>query len=249
MRGVDVKAPEFGDSEADEFLLLDLRDADRCAEALSVTGRFDHVYQLAADMGGMGFIHAAECEIMRNSAFVNLNMVHAASQAGVDRYFFSSSVCIHATWSSTSPSSPRTTPTRPSLTTSTGGRSCGHGGYTEPVLAAGCRVTAVEASRHSLATLQRRYGANPGFRAVFDADGTLDEVDGTFSLVLIVSVLHHIPDYVSFLDRVTRLLAPNGSLLSLQDPLCTRVWSARPARSTAGATTCGGSAGATPGRR
>jgi len=95
VRGVDVKAPEFGASEADEFLLLDLRDADRCTEALAVAGQFDHVYQLAADMGGMGFIHSAECDIMRNNAFINLNMVHAASQAGVERYFFSSSVCIY----------------------------------------------------------------------------------------------------------------------------------------------------------
>jgi SAM-dependent methyltransferase len=104
----------------------------------------------------------------------------------------------------------------------------GHGGYTEPVLAAGCRVTAVEASRPSLAVLERRYGANPDFSAVFDPDGSLDAVDGTFSLILIVSVLHHIPDYATFLDRVTGLLAPGGSLLSLQDPL----WYSRLARRT-----------------
>lgn len=95
----------------------------------------------------------------------------------------------------------------------------GHGGYTEPVLAAGCRVTAVEASRPSLATLRRRYGTNPAFHATLDPDGSLDQVDGIFSLVLIVSVLHHIPDYVEFLDRVTGFLAPKGALLTLQDPL------------------------------
>ena len=95
VRGVDIKAPEFGDSEADEFLLLDLRDVERCDEALRVPGQFDEAYQLAADMGGMGFIHSAETEIMRNNAFINLNMVHAASRAGVGRYFFSSSVCIY----------------------------------------------------------------------------------------------------------------------------------------------------------
>lgn len=95
----------------------------------------------------------------------------------------------------------------------------GHGGFTEPVLAAGCRVTAVEASRPSLRTLERRYRHNPGFRAVYDADGSLDAVGGTYSLVLIVAVLHHIPDYVSFLQRVTRFLAPGGTLLTLQDPL------------------------------
>ncbi len=95
VRGVDVKEPEFAETEADEFLLLDLREPDQCAEAVTVDGNFDHVYQLAADMGGMGFIHSAECEIMRNNAFINLSMVHAASQAGVGRYFFSSSVCIY----------------------------------------------------------------------------------------------------------------------------------------------------------
>ena len=83
MRGVDVKAPEFAETAADEFLLLDLRDADRLRARSQVDGGFDEVYQLAADMGGMGFIHSAECEIMRNNALINLNMVHAAADAGV----------------------------------------------------------------------------------------------------------------------------------------------------------------------
>jgi nucleoside-diphosphate-sugar epimerase len=99
VRGVDIKAPEFGPSAADEFRLLDLRDLDRCREAVLLDDRtrsgFDEVYQLAADMGGMGFIHSAECEIMRNSMLVNLNMVEAAATLGVPRYFFSSSVCIY----------------------------------------------------------------------------------------------------------------------------------------------------------
>ncbi len=95
VRGVDVKYPDFGDSGADEFRLLDLRDPDACQAAVTVGGGFDEVYQLAADMGGMGFIHSAECEIMRNNALINVNMVHAASDARVGRYFFSSSVCIY----------------------------------------------------------------------------------------------------------------------------------------------------------
>jgi GDP-D-mannose 3', 5'-epimerase len=95
VRGVDVKYPDFDDSGADEFRLLDLRDPGACQEAVSVDGGFDEVYQLAADMGGMGFIHSAECEIMRNNALINVNMVHAASEARVGRYFFSSSVCIY----------------------------------------------------------------------------------------------------------------------------------------------------------
>ncbi len=56
---------------------------------------FDEVYQLAADMGGMGFIHSAECEIMRNSALINIHMIHRRGDAGVKRYFFSSSACVY----------------------------------------------------------------------------------------------------------------------------------------------------------
>src|SRR5439155_1063841 len=58
-------------------------------------GGVDEVYQLAADMGGMGFIHSAECEILRNNALINVNMIHAAARAGLARYFFSSSVCVY----------------------------------------------------------------------------------------------------------------------------------------------------------
>ena len=96
VRGVDLKRPEFAPSAADDFQVLDLRDQKACAHALTLdSGAFDRVYQLAADMGGMGFIHSAECEIMRNSALVNINMIHAAAHAGIKRYFFSSSVCIY----------------------------------------------------------------------------------------------------------------------------------------------------------
>jgi nucleoside-diphosphate-sugar epimerase len=99
VRGVDIKYPEFSDSAADDFLRLDLRDTANCRRALSVgtsdRSEFDEVYQLAADMGGMGFIHSAECEIMRNSALVNSNMIDAAATLGAQRYFFSSSVCIY----------------------------------------------------------------------------------------------------------------------------------------------------------
>jgi GDP-D-mannose 3', 5'-epimerase len=95
VRGVDVKEHEYAPSQADEFHVLDLRDRDACSEALQTPGGFDEVYQLAADMGGMGFIHFAECEIMQNNALINLNMIDAAVKAGVERYLFSSSVCIY----------------------------------------------------------------------------------------------------------------------------------------------------------
>jgi GDP-D-mannose 3', 5'-epimerase len=95
VRGVDIKQPEFRGSAADEFFEADLRDREVCVQVLQIDGGFDEVYQLAADMGGMGFIHSAECEIMRNNALINLNMVDAAAAAGIARYFFSSSVCIY----------------------------------------------------------------------------------------------------------------------------------------------------------
>src|SRR5512138_2907984 len=93
VRGVDIKWPEFAPTAADEFLQLDLRERANAEKA--VAGGLDEVYQLAADMGGMGFIHSAETEIMRNSLLININMTHAAAQAGVPRYFFSSSVCVY----------------------------------------------------------------------------------------------------------------------------------------------------------
>jgi nucleoside-diphosphate-sugar epimerase len=96
VRGVDIKPHEFSPSAADDFLVLDLRREENCQKALALEGgRFDEVYQLAADMGGMGFIHSAECEIMHNNALININMTHTASTMKVPRYFFSSSVCVY----------------------------------------------------------------------------------------------------------------------------------------------------------
>jgi nucleoside-diphosphate-sugar epimerase len=96
VRGVDIKEHEFAASGADEFVLLDLRDEANCRAALTLGGgTFDEVYQLAADMGGMGFIHSAETEIMHNSALINIHMTHLAASLGVARYFFSSSVCVY----------------------------------------------------------------------------------------------------------------------------------------------------------
>lgn len=97
VRGVDLKKHEFSPSAADEFLILDLREEKNCQTAvLGPNGEsFDEVYQLAADMGGMGFIHAAECEIMRNNALINIHMINSSANAGVKRYFFSSSACVY----------------------------------------------------------------------------------------------------------------------------------------------------------
>lgn len=106
VRGVDIKKPEFSKSDADEFRILDLREPANGLKAVTLTGGKRgfrsppsplglEVYQLAADMGGMGFIHSAECEIMHNSALINIHMTQAAATRGVSRYFFSSSVCVY----------------------------------------------------------------------------------------------------------------------------------------------------------
>ena len=96
VRGVDIKEHEYRETAADDFQVLDLRDEQNCIQALTLNdGTFDEVYQLAADMGGMGFIHSAECEIMHNSVLINVHMTHHASRLGVPRYFFSSSVCVY----------------------------------------------------------------------------------------------------------------------------------------------------------
>jgi nucleoside-diphosphate-sugar epimerase len=96
VRGADIKQHEFAPSAADDFCLLDLREPENCVNALALdSGRFDEVYQLAADMGGMGFISFAETDIMHNNALINIQMTHAAAEAGIPRYFFSSSVCVY----------------------------------------------------------------------------------------------------------------------------------------------------------
>jgi len=92
VRGVDLKNSEFEPTQADQFIIGDLRRKDICNLVL---GGIDEVYQLAADMGGMGFIHSAEADIMHNNVLINLNMIDAACRVGVKKYFFSSSVCVY----------------------------------------------------------------------------------------------------------------------------------------------------------
>ena len=97
VRGVDLKYPEFSKTEANEFLILDLREQKNCEKSVITPNGdpFDEVYQLAADMGGMGFIDSAECEIMRNSCLINIHMIHASASSGIKRYLFSSSACVY----------------------------------------------------------------------------------------------------------------------------------------------------------
>ncbi len=90
VRGVDIKRHEFCVPDCDEFLLIDLRDF---GNALRACAGVDEVYQLAAEMGGMGYISTASRDIMINSVLINANMLRAAQ--GIERYFFSSSVCVY----------------------------------------------------------------------------------------------------------------------------------------------------------
>jgi GDP-D-mannose 3', 5'-epimerase len=92
VRGADIKLPEFEDSLADEFELTDLRQWDDCRK---VTREVDEVYQLAADMGGIGYITAFRAHVARNNVLINAHMLEAAAESGVSRYFYSSSACIY----------------------------------------------------------------------------------------------------------------------------------------------------------
>jgi nucleoside-diphosphate-sugar epimerase len=97
VRAVSRRAPTYGAVEADEYEIHDLTDPDACREILRPRGgrRPDEVYQLAARMGGMGFIESAEADILQTSAQINLNLVQAACEAEIPRYFFASSVCVY----------------------------------------------------------------------------------------------------------------------------------------------------------
>ena len=97
----------------------------------------------------------------------------------------------------------------------------GDGGLTEPLLARGFEVTATEVSRHAVERLRAAFGGNPRFNAVHDAAEDASAVEGgPFAVVLCASVLHHIPDYLSFVEGVVdRHLAPGGAFISVQDPL------------------------------
>lgn len=92
VRGVDIKRPEFGTTEADEFLLLDLREAAAAEEA---TRDIDETYALAADMGGMGYISAFHARILHNNTMINFNTIEAARKNGVSRILHASSACIY----------------------------------------------------------------------------------------------------------------------------------------------------------
>ena len=92
VRGVDLKAPEYAPTDADEFQVLDLRRWPDCLEA---TRGVDEVYALAADMGGMGFISKHHAEILHNNVLINTHTLEAAAKNGVSKYLYTSSACVY----------------------------------------------------------------------------------------------------------------------------------------------------------
>jgi len=107
VRGVDLKHPEFGESLADDYVIGDLRDPNVCKDVTN--GVISELYQLAADMGGAGFVFSGEndADIMHNSALINLNMIEAAYSTKIEKVFYSSSACMYPEYNQTDPDNPK----------------------------------------------------------------------------------------------------------------------------------------------
>lgn len=108
VRGVDLKQPEFGSSKADDLVLADLREQNQVRPLFDEP--YDEVYQLAADMGGAGFVFTGEndADIMHNSALINLNVLEACVKSGTKRVFYSSSACMYPEHNQMDPAAPVT---------------------------------------------------------------------------------------------------------------------------------------------
>lgn len=111
VRGVDLKRPQFSDTVADEFLLGDLRDPSFCEQAFTLPGgnRFDEVYQLAADMGGAGYVFTGDndADIVHNSVQINLNVLRCCVDADAGRVLYASSACVYPQESQQDPNNPQ----------------------------------------------------------------------------------------------------------------------------------------------
>ena len=107
VRGVDLKKPDFSETVADEFVVGDLRRQSVCESVLD--GFFDEVYQLAADMGGAGYIFTGDhdADVMHNSAIINLNICHLCNEHKVGRVFYSSSACMYPAYNQEDPDNPK----------------------------------------------------------------------------------------------------------------------------------------------
>ena len=111
VRGVDLKYPEYSQTEADEFIIGDLRKYEVCSTVMRAPNLgepFYRSYQLAADMGGAGYIFTGEhdADVMHNSAQINLNIAHIAAEYKVDRVFYSSSACMYPAYNQEDPNNP-----------------------------------------------------------------------------------------------------------------------------------------------
>jgi len=107
VKGADLKYPRFSETACDEFLQGDLRDQAFVSNL--VDQKFDEIYQLAADMGGAGYIFTGEndADVMTNSALINLNILDAAQKSGSKRIFYSSSACIYPEYNQLDPDNPK----------------------------------------------------------------------------------------------------------------------------------------------
>jgi GDP-D-mannose 3', 5'-epimerase len=107
VKGIDLKKNEYGNEGADEFVIGDLTDPYVANKALE--GDFDEVYQLAADMGGAGYIFTGEndANVMHNSALCNLNVLDASLHSGVKKIFYSSSACMYPEYNQLDPNNPK----------------------------------------------------------------------------------------------------------------------------------------------
>ncbi len=100
VRGVDIKRPEFEKTKADEFLVLDLRNRENAHKA---TKGIAHVYNFAANMGGIGFITEVGAEVMHDNVLINTYMLETARLNKVKRYLYTSSACVYPTFRQTDP--------------------------------------------------------------------------------------------------------------------------------------------------
>lgn len=107
VRGVDLKYPQFSSTAADDFVIGDLREVEVWQKILDYP--FDEVYQLAADMGGAGYIFTGEhdADVMHNSATINLNATHLGQKAGIKKIFYSSSACMYPAYNQEDPNNPK----------------------------------------------------------------------------------------------------------------------------------------------
>lgn len=105
--GVDLKFPDYTESSADKFVIGDLKDVSLCERLF--TSHYDEVYQLAADMGGAGYIFVGDndANIVHNSATVNLNISHLCAKSGVGKVFFSSSACVYPRYNQLDSNNPK----------------------------------------------------------------------------------------------------------------------------------------------